>query len=81
MRASSVVKVRKMPKRPPKAEGGKAERKQYNVGVDKATAERIDATAEALGLDGVNFLRMVIRENLAKYEKRAAQVREGEAPE
>ena len=64
-----------------KTGAGKPERKQYNVGVDLETAKRIDDTADALGLDGVNFLRMLIRENLATYEKRASRVRDGESPE
>lgn len=72
---------RRMAKGKAKTDGGKPERKQYNVGVDLQTAKRIDDTAEALGLDGVNFLRMLIRENLPRYEKRAVQVREGESPE
>jgi len=76
-----VRRRRRMAKAKPTPTGGKPDRKQYNVGVDLPTAKRIDDTAEALGLDGVNFLRMLIRENLGKYEKRAAQIREGETPD
>lgn len=70
-----------MPKSKPTPGAGKPDRKQYNVGVDLDTAKRIDETAETLGLDGVNFLRMLIRENIGRYEKRASQIREGESPE
>lgn len=49
-----------------------AKRRQYNVGIDPATAARIDDTAEALGLDASQLLRMIVREHLPEYERRAA---------
>lgn len=73
-----------MPRKRPKAkpgEGGSAKRKQYNVAFDTAFAARVDDTAEALGLDGTQLVRMIVRENIAKYEKRAAAVKDGRPPD
>lgn len=65
-------------KKTPKDEG---EAKQYNFKLDAAMSARVDAVAEALGLDGANLLRMVLRENIAKYERRADAIRQGRVPE
>lgn len=79
--AGGVLSVPRKSSKPAVDGGGQPARKQYNVGFGLDYAKRIDATAETLGLDPVNFLRMVIRENLAKYEKRAGAVRDGESPD
>jgi hypothetical protein len=69
--------------RKPKGKAGPAapEPKQYNVKIDGPTAARLDATARGLGLDGANFIRMVLRENLPKYERRVEAIGRGETPE
>jgi len=48
---------------------------QMNIRVPDGLYVRIEETAAALGLDATNFLRMVIKENLAQYEQRAEQIR------
>jgi len=54
---------------------------QYNVRIGDALLERrLYATARTLGLDGANFLRMMIRECLPIYERRAEAINRGEAP-
>jgi hypothetical protein len=63
-------------KRPPAAAGGSrpgkpGARRQYNVGLMPAVAERVEAVAAALGLDPTSLLRMIVHENLAEYEERA----------
>ena len=74
-----AVGVRDMPRKAGQGKGEPApKRKQYNVGFPIADAGRIDACADALGLDEANFLRMVVRENLPKYEERARAIRQGE---
>lgn len=47
-------------------------RRQYNVAYDLATAARIDDTAEKLGLDASQLLRMIVRIHLPEYERKAA---------
>jgi hypothetical protein len=54
---------------------------QYNVRIgDAALERRLYTTARTLGLDGANFLRMMIRECLPIYERRAEAINRGEAP-
>ena len=48
---------------------------QMNIRVAGAIYKRIEKTAETLGLDPTNFVRMLIMENLAAYEERAERVR------
>jgi hypothetical protein len=55
---------------------------QYNVRLnDDALAKRVHDTARALGLDGANFLRMMIRECLVIYERRVECIAKGEIPQ
>ncbi len=42
---------------------------------------RLDDVAEALGLDVSNLVRLILNENIAKYEQRAARIRSGQAAE
>lgn len=54
---------------------------QYNVRLNDTELERrVHDTARALGLDGANFLRMLIRECLSVYERRAESIKKGEPP-
>lgn len=50
--------------------------RQVNIRVAHEVYDRIDAAAAGLGLDVANFLRMLIIENLAPYERRAAHIRQ-----
>lgn len=55
---------------------------QYNIRVnDGVLAKRLFDTYKALGLDGANFLRMMLRECLPIYERRAEAIRQGKVPE
>lgn len=78
---AGAVKVPKKSNKSSQAGDGTPSRKQYNIGFGVDFAGRIDAAAETLGLDPVNFLRMVIRENFARYEKRAEAIRSGDSPD
>lgn len=51
--------------------------KQVNIRFPDPVYARIEKIAETLGLDLSNFLRMVINENLAAYERRAQRIQEG----
>jgi len=63
-------------------DGGKSPNvKSFNVRVNVSVVPRIEATAEAFGLDETSFIRMVLLENLSRYEQRAAQIREGKVPD
>jgi hypothetical protein len=77
--AGGAILVPKKSNKQPGEGGQLSARKQYNIGLGTDFAKRVDATAEALGLDPVNFLRMVVRENFAKYERRAEAIRNGES--
>lgn len=79
MGSRALVGVPGMPKKRPTQPPG--ERKQYNVGFKPEDAKRIDGVADALGLDSTQLLRMIVRENLAKYERRAQAIREGKTPD
>jgi hypothetical protein len=63
------------PPTPPADEPRK--RVQHNVGLDPETSGRVSGVADALGLDEVQLIRMMIKENLPVYERRAAAVRAG----
>ena len=54
-----------------------SEGKQINFRAPPDLAERLEAVAEALGLDVSNLVRMVLKENLREYERRAKQVEPG----
>lgn len=54
--------------------------RQYNLRFSPLQSARIDATAEALGLDPPQLLRMLVLEHLHEYEARAARIREAEQP-
>lgn len=54
--------------------------RQYNVRLSPLQSARIDATAEALGLDPPQLVRMIVAEHLHEYEARAARIREAEQP-
>lgn len=58
----------------------KSSRKQFGVRLERADVTRVADTAKGLGLDETSFLRMVILENLPRYERRVAQLREGNLP-
>jgi predicted DNA-binding protein len=48
--------------------------KQINVRVPPDLSERLDRVSVALALDVSAFIRMVLAENLAVYERRAEQI-------
>lgn len=48
---------------------------QMNIRVPGDLYERIEATAAAYSLDLTNFVRMVIKQSLPRYEKEAEQFR------
>ena len=55
---------------------------QYNVRLnDDELARRVARAARGLGLDGANFLRLMIRECLPVYERRSERIGRGELPE
>jgi hypothetical protein len=60
-------------KRKPDAASGAVKRVQYNLGFMPPAAARINRTAELLGLDATQLLRMMIHEHLPEYEQRAAK--------
>lgn len=65
-----------MPRKRPKAKPtDPATRRQYNVVFKPEVAVRIDDTAEALGIDTTDLVRMIVHENLAAYEERARKAR------
>jgi hypothetical protein len=64
---------------PAKPDGEK--RRQYNISFQAEYATRIERVAELLGLDAVQLLRMIVREHLGKYEKRADAVERGDEPD
>lgn len=51
--------------------------KQVNFRTPDALYARLEAVAEALGLDIANLVRLIINENLKSYEQRAEQARLG----
>ena len=58
----------------------KPTRRQLGVLLDERFASRVERTAERLGLDTANFLRLVLRECLPVYERRADRLEKGEMP-
>jgi predicted DNA-binding protein len=52
----------------------------FAVRLPDPTAERVEAVAEGLGLDEASFLRMLITENLAGYERRIERIKAGDSP-
>lgn len=55
---------------------------QYNVRLNDPELERrVYETYTALGLDGANFLRLMIRQCLPIYERQAQEVRDRKPPE
>jgi hypothetical protein len=54
---------------------------QYNIRLgDADLARRVHDVCGTLGLDGANFLRMMIRECLTIYEQRAQRVKDRKPP-
>jgi hypothetical protein len=72
---------RKRPRKGEKPAKGPAKRRQYNIAFYLEYADRIDHVAETLGIDSTQLLRMIVREHLPKYEKRAAAVERGDEPQ
>ena len=75
-RASAVAK------QPRKGQDQPADPKTFALRFDDdpEVKKRIVSTAKALGLDPTSFLRMLVRENLAAYERRVERMQQG-APE
>ena len=71
--------VAKKPKSGSKEEADK--QRVFQVKFAKAIEERILAAAETMTLDPTSFLRLIIREQLPTYEKRASRIRDGQPPE
>lgn len=57
-------------------ESGK--RKQFNVSFTPKYGARLEETAEALGLDGVSLIRMIVHKHISEYEQQAQAIRESE---
>jgi hypothetical protein len=72
--------VREVARKPAKGKGAEKPPRQFNIRLDGETAERVESAADALGLDGANFLRQMVRECLPIYERRAQQVRDRRPP-
>lgn len=53
--------------------------KQLGLRVSEDMNARLEDTAAGLGLDVSSLIRMVLTENLPRYERRVAAVRAGEA--
>jgi predicted DNA-binding protein len=62
-----------MPRGKPKDGGGAG--KQVNFRASDDLYARLEETADALGLDLSNLVRMVLNEHLAEYEGRAEQIK------
>jgi hypothetical protein len=65
-------------KRKPPKEGESPARRQLNVAFSPSVAARIDATAEALGLDATQLIRMIVHKHLAEYVAEANAIREAD---
>jgi hypothetical protein len=50
--------------------------KQVSLRMPQSLNQRLEAVADALGVDVSNLVRMVLSENLAPYERRAEQIRQ-----
>ena len=61
-----------------KTDASPEELRQVNIRFTGEFYQRIEETADALGLDVAQLLRMVIRENISSYELRAEDVRRKE---
>lgn len=62
------------PKRKPKkpaARPGEQKLEQFNVGFWPEMAERIVRVAKSKGMSGATFIRMVVHDNIGRYEKPA----------
>lgn len=55
--------------------------KQLGLRVDKDMRRRLEDTANGLGLEVSSFLRMMVTENIGRYERRVAAIRRGEDPD
>lgn len=69
------IQVQQMPRKKQKKEEGDSKQIAFRCPLD--ILHRIEAVAPQLGLDVSNFLRMMLVENLAAYERRASAAREG----
>jgi hypothetical protein len=88
MRTDGATGVLEMGRKPKAAKGadelpaGDDVPTQYNIRLnDDELARRVYDTYTALGLDGANFLRQMLRECLPIYERRAQAVRDRKPPE
>lgn len=55
--------------------------KQFALRLPLDVAGRVESTAETLGLDSANLLRLIVVTNLPAHEKKAERVRSGLPPE
>ncbi len=55
--------------------------KMFAVRLPPDLSERVEDTASGLSLDSASLLRMMIRETLMIYERRAERIRSGLPPE
>lgn len=53
---------------------------QFNIRFDEETARALYETRLALGLDGANLIRLIVKQNLPRYVKQAEAIRRGESP-
>jgi hypothetical protein len=54
--------------------------RQVNFRATDAFVAELESISDALGLDVSALVRMVLKENLGPYRKRAEQARRGDAP-
>lgn len=64
-------------KRKPDDSAPKKVLKQFALRLPLDVAGRVEGTAETLGLDSANLLRLIVVTNLSAYEKKAERVRSG----
>jgi predicted DNA binding CopG/RHH family protein len=72
--ATAVRPGETMPAKKKSASAAPTPGKQINFRASDQLAARIEAVAHRLGLDVSNFVRMVLNQNLPKYEEEVAKL-------
>lgn len=55
--------------------------KQINFRANPALSARLDATADAFGMDVSALVRFILNQNLPRYEAQAQRIRDGLPPD
>lgn len=55
--------------------------RQINFRASASLAAKLDAVADAFGVDVSNLVRLILNQNLPKYEQQADRIRRGLPPE